>query len=344
MSLKIRFAIVGCGLISRFHLQAITNIEDASLVGVFDPMPESAARAAAEFETKAYATYEDLLSDKTVDAVCICTPSHLHASLALQAIAAHKHVLIEKPVALNLADCDAVSAAAKEANVQIGVVSQLRYSPAIAKVKNALADGTLGRITRCDLYMKYFRSQAYYDSGVWRGTQEMDGGGALMNQGIHGVDLIRYLMGEVESIYAISGTLVRDIEVEDTLSAVIAWRCGAQGVIQASVGDYPGFARRIEINGENGVIILEEDRIIKWEVAGMPTYQLYEDEAPSTKNSSHANAAAIDPSGHVAQLRNFIDAVRGEGELFVDEQEGRKALALVLAAYESAAKKQPVRL
>ena len=164
-----------------------------------------------------------------------------------------------------------------------------------------------------------------------------------MNQGIHGVDLVRYLMGPADSIYALSGTLVRDIEVEDTLTAVVAWHCGAQGVIQASVGDYPGFPRRIELNGESGTIILEEDRIVKWEVAGDSAYHIYEQE-PAPEVRSHSEAGAIDPSGHVAQLRNFIDAVRGEGTLLVDEAEGRKALALVLAAYRSAAEGKPVVL
>ena len=243
----------------------------------------------------------------------------------------------------SLEDCDAVAAAARAAGVQVGVVSQLRYGPAVARVKRALESGALGRITRCDLYMKYFRPQSYYDAGTWRGTQAMDGGGALMNQGIHGVDLVRYLMGPADSIYALSGTLVRDIEVEDTLTAVVAWHCGAQGVIQASVGDYPGFPRRIELNGESGTIILEEDRIVKWEVAGDSAYHIYEQE-PAPEVRSHSEAGAIDPSGHVAQLRNFIDAVRGEGTLLVDEAEGRKALALVLAAYRSAAEGKPVVL
>ena len=292
------FAVAGCGVISRFHLDAIRSIEDAALCGVYDPVEASARAAAQAYGTRAYPDYDALLADPQVDAVCICTPSHLHAPLALQAVAAGKHVLIEKPVALTLEDCDAVAAAARAAGVQVGVVSQLRYGPAVARVKRALESGALGRITRCDLYMKYFRPQSYYDSGTWRGTQAMDGGGALMNQGIHGVDLVRYLMGPADSIYALSGTLVRDIEVEDTLTAVVAWHCGAQGVIQE----------------------------------------------PAPEVRSHSEAGAIDPSGHVAQLRNFIDAVRGEGTLLVDEAEGRKALALVLAAYRSAAEGKPVVL
>ncbi len=341
MDLKVHFAVAGCGTISRFHLNAIRSIEDAALCGVYDTVPESAGAAAAAYGVQVYPTYAALVADRAVDAVCICTPSHLHAPLALEAIRAGKHVLVEKPVALTLADCDAIAAAAQRAGVQVGVVSQLRYGPAIARVRHALESGLLGRLTRCDLYMKYYRPQSYYDSGTWRGTLSMDGGGALMNQGIHGVDLVRYLMGPVDSIYALSGTLVRDIEVEDTLTAVVAWHCGAHGVIQASVGDYPGFPRRIEINGEAGTIVVEEDRIVKWEVEGGDACRAYEQPAaPGVR--SHSEAAAIDPAGHIAQLRNFIDAVRGEGTLLVDEAEGRKALALVLAAYHSAELGQPV--
>ncbi len=343
MDLKVHFAVAGCGVISRFHLHAIRTIEDAALAGVYDPVAANAEQAAAEYGARAYPTYEALLEDDAVDAVCICTPSHLHAPLALAAVRAGKHVLVEKPVALRMEDCDALAAAAARAGVRVGVVSQLRFAPAIARVKRAIEVGLLGRLTRCDLCMKYYRPQSYYDSGSWRGTLAMDGGGALMNQGIHGVDLVRYLMGPAESIYALSGTLVRDIEVEDTLTAAVTWRCGAQGVIEASVGDYPGFPRRIEINGEAGVIILEEDRIVKWEAEGAPACRLYE-EASTRAARTHSDAGALEPSGHIAQLRNFIDAVRGEGVLLVDEGEGRKALQLVLAAYRSAALGQPVRL
>lgn len=341
MDLKIGFAVVGCGLISQFHLQAIKSIEDAALCGVYDHRIDNAAAAAIQFDTKYYDTYEALLDDPLVKAVCICTPSHLHAPLALQAVKAGKHVLIEKPIALTLEDCDAVAIAARKAGVLVGVVSQLRFSRDVARMKRALERGVLGHVTRCDLYMKYYRPQSYYDSGVWRGTKDMDGGGALMNQGIHGVDLVSYLMGPVDRIYALGSTLVRDIEVEDTLTAVLLWRCGAHGVIEASVGDYPGLPRRIEINGELGTIILEEDRIVKWEVLG-DAANCVQDDSGASRVCSHNDASAIDPAGHVAQLRNFIDAVRGEGTLLVDEIEGRKALAIVLAAYRSVTEGRPI--
>lgn len=342
MKLTINFAVVGCGLISRFHFQAINAIEDARLCGVYDIVTASAQKAAHELGVRQYTSYEELLDDPAVDALCICTPSHLHGPLARQAILAGKHVLVEKPLALRLEQSDEMIALARANKVEVGVVSQLRFSPSVHQVKRAIETGVLGRLTRGDLYMKYFRSQAYYDSGKWRGTIEKDGGGALMNQGIHGVDLLRYLMGPVKSIYALSGTLVRDIEVEDTLSATVAFQSGAIGVIEASTADYPGTPRRMELNGEYGRIVLEEDRIIHWDVEGQSGFHSYEQKAGSS--ASHRQADALDPIGHIEQLKNFISAVRGDTDLLVDAVEGRRALELILAAYESVRTGFPVNL
>lgn len=342
MKLTINFAIAGCGLISRLHLEAIRDIEDARLTGVFDTDPEAAHKTAAEWNAKAYGSYAQLLADKSVDAVCICTPSFLHADLARQAIAAGKHVLVEKPLALHLADCDDLVAMAERTGVQVGVVSQLRFSPAIRKVKKALGDGVLGRLTRADLYMKYYRPQAYYDGGAWRGTWEKDGGGALMNQGIHGVDLLLYLMGPVKSIYALGGTLARDIEVEDTLSAVLGYQNGAIGVVEASTADWPGAPRRLEINGEYGQIVLEEDRVAVFRVEDGQNYSLCEEKQGLA--ATHNDPSQIDPAGHREQLKNFISAVRGDTQLLVDAHAGRAAVQLVLAAYHSQKTGLPVAL
>ena len=342
MKLTVNFAIVGCGLISRLHLAAIEAIDDARLAGVYDADPQAAARTAQEWGAKAYPTYEALLEDPDVDAVCICTPSFLHVHHARQALKAGRHVLVEKPLALSVEDCDELILLAKQKGVQLGVVSQLRFSPAVRNVRQALEKGLLGRLTRVDLYMKYYRPQSYYDSGAWRGTWEKDGGGALMNQGIHGVDLLLYLMGSVKNIYALCGTLARDIEVEDTLSAVIAYQSGAIGVIEASTADWPGAPRRIEINGEYGMITLEEDRIAAFRVDGEDSYRLYEQK--ESYIATHSDPGRIEPTGHREQLKNFISAVRKDTELLVDAYQGRAAVALVLAAYRSQKLGMPVVL
>lgn len=341
MAVTCNFVVVGCGLISEFHIGAIGAIDDAVLMGVYDSQAGAAREKAEKYGVRCYASFEEVLADDEVDALCICTPSYLHASMAARAMQAGKSVLVEKPLALSLEDCDYLAALGLEKGVQVGVVSQLRFSPAISTVKKALEQGVLGHLTRGDLYMKYYRSQEYYDNGDWRGTIEKDGGGALMNQGIHGVDLLRYLMGPVKSIYALSGTLVHDIEVEDTLSAALLYQSGAQGVIEASTGDWPGAPRRIELNGQYGVIILEEDRIVKWEVEGERGFGMYEQ--PPGDTYSFQDPSRIDTSGHILQLENFISAIRGDTELFVNAREGRHALEIVLGAYRSAELGQAVQ-
>ena len=302
----INFAIVGCGLISSFHISAIEAIPDAFLLGVYDNNSDIAEKTASEHNVRAYSSYEELLADNDVDVVCICTPSYLHGEMSIAAAIAGKSVLVEKPLALSLEQCDVLSDIASEKKVQIGVVSQLRFSNAFSKVKKVLNDGLLGRITRMDLYMKYYRTQAYYDNGGWRGKSATDGGGALMNQGIHGVDLLRYLGGPLN---------------------------GAIGVIEASTADWPGQPRRIEINGDSGFIVIQEDQIVEWKVEG-------EELLDFSSNNTSAAGGFNDPSkisnvGHVRQIENFIASLKGDAELEVGIAEGREALRLILAAYDS---------
>jgi len=342
MNEVLHFAIVGCGMISRFHYEAITRLTEAALTGVYDNVLDLAEKCAMEWGCRAYVSLEDLLDDKNVDAVCICTPSGLHAAAAKKALLAGKHVLIEKPMALTVKDCDELINLSKEKKVTLGTVSQLLYSPSVKKVKQAVDDGILGKIHRADLYMKYYRSQEYYDAGKWRGTWEMDGGGALMNQGIHGITLLYYIMGGISSIYALSKTISRRIEVEDTLSAIVEFKKGAIGVIQSSAADYPGFPRRLEINGERGSIALSEDAVIQWSVQGMTDNQ--DHISPESLTKSYADPARMDTAGHTAQLKNFVRAVRGEELLLVDGAAGRAAVEIVLSAYESASLKLPVYL
>ncbi len=332
MKKAVHVAIVGCGMISKFHIQAVQTIGEAELAGVYDQTSEMAQKTAREYRTKAYDTYESLLADPQVDAVSICTPSGLHAAQSLQAIRAGKHVLIEKPIALCLEDSDKISALAREKGVLVGVVSQLRFSRAVKAMKDAIQDNLLGRIVSADLYMKYFRSQQYYDQNPWRGTWAMDGGGALMNQGIHGIDLLRYIMGPLKSISAHAATLTRHIEVEDTLAAVVEYENGALGVIQATTGVYPGYPRRLEINGEKGSIVLEEDTLIQWDTEGQPSFIKDKD---AIRKKSCRDPGEIGAAGHIKQYRNFIGAVQGDAILLVDDREGRKTLEIIIKAYES---------
>lgn len=339
---KIGYVIIGCGMIAKFHIAAINATPDARLAGVYDLDYERTKVFASLNNTKAYASLEEVWADNDAHALCICTPSGLHYSLAMEGLTHGKHVLVEKPMALSLEDCDTLIATAKERNLMLGVVSQLRFSPAITQVKNAIDSGVLGKLICADLYMKFHRSQDYYDSSGWRGTWAMDGGGALMNQGIHGVDLLQYLAGPVDSVYAKARTLARKIEVEDTLSAVTEFKNGALGVIQATTSMYSGFSRRMELCGEKGTIILEEDKILLWDVAddhGIP-----HDCGGASDVRSSSDPTAISWSGHARQIGNFTAAILGREELLIDGVEGRKAVEIILTAYRSSNENRPLSL
>ena len=346
--MKVGFAIIGCGMISQYHAAAIEAVDRAELIGVYAEDQNSAKRMAAQNGVRCYASQEEIWEDTRVSAVSICVPSGLHASIALEALEHGKHVLIEKPMALTLADCDRLIEAGVKNKRKVCVVSQLRFSPDVARARQMVREGALGRLVSVGLYMKYYRSQEYYDGSPWRGTWDMDGGGALMNQGIHGVDLIQYIVGPVSRIFAYAGTLSRSIETEDTLSAVLQFENGALGVIEAATSVCPGSPRRFELCGDAGTLILEEDKIVRLDqdnpVADRPKTDAETKAQESSgegsperekTGSSHRNAADIDAKGHICQVANLVSSILDGTPLLVDGQEGRKAVELVLGAYRS---------
>lgn len=354
---QVGFAVIGCGMISRFHIAGISRAEKAVLVGVFDISREHGEKTAACHQVKYYASLEEIWEDEAVDAVCICTPSGLHARAACQAVAHGRHVLVEKPMALTLEDCDRILKLAEEHHVKVSVVSQLRFSPAVRQARKLLQEKALGKLLNADLHMKYYRSQEYYDSGGWRGTWAMDGGGALMNQGIHGVDLLLYLAGPVESVFARAATLTRRIEVEDTLSGVVVFESGALGVIQADTGVYPGFPRRIELCGDKGSLILEEDKIIyasfqeKNGCAGSQAGSGEDTKAGASEageeesgEKGHQNPGAISAQGHFLQISNLVNAILYEEPLLADGYDGRRAVELILKTYKSAREERVINI
>ena len=342
MTRTVRFGIIGCGMIGHWHAQALQSLPDVELVGAADGIPEFAAKFAARYGIRAFASSDEMFASDAVDAVCICTPSGLHAALGLQACNAGKHVVVEKPLALSLLDADALIHAAESNRVQVAVISQLRFSPAVQRLKAAVEEGRLGRLVMADLTMEYNRTQEYYDQSGWRGTWAMDGGGALMNQGIHGIDLLQYVMGPVKSVSARIATLVRSIEVEDTAAAVLEFANGALGTVQATTSVYPGYPRRLGIHGDRGSIVLEEDALIVWDLAEPG------DEPPPllgpTANGSANDPGAFGIEGHARQLADMADAIRSDRKPLVDAVEGRKAVEIILAAYESSKSQRPVEL
>lgn len=338
MNNNINFGIIGCGFISTLHAYAVNNIEGATLKGVYDINAESGSKFAQEFGIEYFNNINNLFEN--IDAVCICTPSGFHKEYAIKAAQACKHIVIEKPLALTVSDCDEIIAACKENNVKSTVISQLRYSDALKNLKLAVENGYLGKLVSGSISMKYYRSSEYYENS-WRGTIRLDGGGALMNQGIHGVDLLQYVMGEVKKVYGMSKTLARKIEVEDTLCAAVEYSNGAIGIVEAATSIYPGFKRRMEICGDKGSIVLEEDEITFYEFEDKSIKFDCKKGAGKYSNSNPQNIAA---AGHLMQIADFVNCIKSNKKHFIDCEEGKKAVKIITTIYTSAKEDKPVYL
>jgi UDP-N-acetyl-2-amino-2-deoxyglucuronate dehydrogenase len=332
------FAILGAGMVADYHHQAIAaNAElGARLVAVAHYNPARFPAICSQFGVPCV-TQEKLLADPTVDVVCICTPTGQHAAQAIATARAGKHVLVEKPMALSLADAEAMIAACDQAGVKMGVVLQRRAEPLFQRIHSAIRAGDLGDLTLGVVTMPYYRSQAYYDQADWRGTWTLDGGGVLMNQGIHLVDLLIWYMGDPVEVRAHADTLHRGIEVEDTLAAILRFANGALATITATTTAAPGFPHRIEIYGTNGCIQMEGESVRQWTLADPAKATV---EAPEASIAADAGAGSdprgIAPTGHIAIFRDFIHALRENRALLVDGMEGQRSLATVLAVYQAA--------
>ncbi len=332
MKKKISIGVIGCGAVAHFHAQSILAAENATLAGFADVRSESAEAFAKEYGSAAFGSVEEMLKSPAVDAVCICTPSGFHKSTALQALEQGKHILVEKPLAVTVEDCDAVIALAKEKGLVAGVISQFRFTQTARYAKKLLAEGKLGKLITAELLMKYNRSQEYYDSSNWRGTWALDGG-AMMNQGIHGVDMLLYLLGPAESVSGYMATLNHSIEAEDIAVCAVRFRCGALGVIQSTTAAHHGEPRRLCIVGTKGTIVISEDEIEKCEVEGVEFDPVKVNSAE--KSLGHKNPMQISCAGHKFQISDFADAVLSGREPSVPLMESRRAVALIQGVYAS---------
>ncbi len=324
------FGLIGCGAIARIHAEAIMNIKDASIVAVYDYSFEFATGFAEKYGCKAYETLEELLADGNIDIVNICTPSGLHSQQVVAAANAKKNIIVEKPMAITQRQMEDAIAAVEANGVKLEVISQLRFTQPIRLVKQAVDSGKLGKIYLANFRMLYYRSHDYYGKSGWRGTWAMDGGGALMNQGIHGIDLVQYIMGGVKSVQAQCATLARDIEVEDTANILVEYSNGALGVIQGTTVAKPGYPRTIEIHGENGSVVIREDTIEKWDVEGMPAPDFNESKMDSLKEINN-----FSEDYHMEQFLDLMDAIDNDRKPAVDMYDGKKPVDIILAAYES---------
>lgn len=342
------FGIVGCGMIAEFHARAIAEIPGARLVAVLDRNPPKAAKIAglAVGECRAYDDLDAMLDHPGLDVVCVCTPSGSHRDPAVKAARAGKHVVVEKPLEITVPRADAIIRACDDAGVRLCAIFPSRFSPANVALKAAIDAGRFGRLTLGDTYVKWWRSQDYYDSGKWRGTWDLDGGGALMNQAIHNVDLLQWLMGEVESAQAMTALLAHErIEVEDTAVAILRFRSGALGVIEATTGAFPGILKRTEIHGDRGSARVEQDDVTLWSFADERPEDAGVLAPPGTTTTGGAgDPRAISHAGHREQLADFLRAIDTGAPARVDGREGRKAVEIIQAIYRSARVEGPVRL
>jgi predicted dehydrogenase len=351
----LRFALLGCGTIAPTHAKALAALTPhAELAACADVLPERAETFAREHRCAAR-PWESVLKDPSIGAVTICTPSGQHAEQAVAALRAGKHVLVEKPMDVTTAACDRILTAQKETGNAFAVISQHRYDPATLRLRQLLDAGDLGRIFGVEIRIPWFRTQAYYDEGDWRGTWAMDGGGALINQGVHTLDLALWLGGPVRRVWArtLQATHER-IEVEDHLCATLEFANGAVGTLLASTSIYPGFPARLEFYGTNGSALLEGDAI----------HTIALKNRPLEKGSAHPEALHIATGGtrsatdqstdqplgdqwawgdaHRAQIQDFVHACAEKRTPLVDAVAGRRAVAVIESIYRSARTGQSV--
>ena len=341
---KLGFGIVGCGVIAPTHRLAIDACDEAELMAVCDTDENQIRSFLAGMDggasgVRAYADYRELVRDPQVDVVSVCTPSGLHCEGVTAAARAGKHVLCEKPLEIDADRLTEMTAACRDAGVKLGCVFQSRTSPDMIRARQAIQDGLLGRMILADAYLKDYRSQAYYRSAGWRGTWALDGGGALMNQGVHGVDLLLWLMGSpVESVFARAEHKVRDIEVEDTAVANLRFKNGAYGALIGTTSCNPGEARRIELHGDRGTITVSGSSITRWANTIEDDGRAEDSEPPREIEieGAVADPSDIGSSGHVFLVDDLVRAIREDGEPYVTGESARGAVDLILAIYESA--------
>lgn len=346
---KYGFGIIGLGMIAGFHAKAIASIDKAVLVAGFDMVPGRAdAFCQDKPGVKAYDKLEDFLKDPEIDIVTVTTPSGAHMEVALAAIRAHKHVIVEKPMEVTTEKIDIMIEEAKKNKVVLSGIFQSRFFEAPILIKKAIDEGRFGKLTLCDAQIKWFRTQEYYDSVGWRGTWKLDGGGALMNQSIHAVDLLQWFCGPAEEISSVTATLGhKNIEVEDTAAAVLKFRNGAIGVIEGSTAVYPGFLKKLEICGTKGSVILEEESLKAWTFAD----ERPEDEEIRKRfiNNTETGGGASDPAaigfiGHARCFENVLAAIENGTEPLITGEEARKSVEIIRAIYKSAQSGQKVTL
>jgi UDP-N-acetyl-2-amino-2-deoxyglucuronate dehydrogenase len=360
MNPVVRAAIVGAGIISKQHGIVIDQLADqVELVAVVDTELAKAVELAEQRGVQAFDSLDAALGATAVDVVVVCTPTGTHGDIAVQALEAGKHVIIEKPAEINLERADRILAAQERSGKLVTVISQHRFDPSTEIVLDAVRKGEFGRLTSGIASIDWWRGQSYYDSGDWRGTWTLDGGGALMNQGVHTVDLLVAVMGRPVEVFGYTATLAHErIETEDVAVGVVRFESGALGAIHASTAVYPGLVTRLQVHGDKGSAVIENDRLVYFH--STPENEERAEAFFGSQGSTNQVDKFRNPDGsepmagsqvagqmsdaHRYQYENFLAALRGEQDVRVGLRENRQAISIITGLYESARRGTPVRL
>ncbi|MBI4558601.1 MAG: Gfo/Idh/MocA family oxidoreductase [Candidatus Hydrogenedentes bacterium] len=344
---QVGFGIIGCGAIAPIHAQSIAEIAQTRLVAVADVVEASARKLGAAHGAEIYTDYRRMLERKDVHAVCLCVPSGMRVEIAETCAQAGKHILAEKPLEVTSERIDRLIRAADRNRIKLGCIFQYRFAEDPRLIRQAIDAKRFGRLVLGDAYIKWYRSQEYYASGAWRGTRRLDGGGVLMNQGVHQIDLLIWFMGPVKRVTARTSLIGhKGLEVEDLACALLEFENGAMGSIEGSTAIWPGHPARVEVHGSDGSAILEDGKLRFWRFKN----EAEEDAVLQArlKEDSMIGSGASDPvgglkhEGHRRQIEDFAQAILERRAPAVDGREARHAVALIEAIYKSAETGEPV--
>ncbi|HUX94089.1 MAG TPA: Gfo/Idh/MocA family oxidoreductase [Bacteroidales bacterium] len=336
------FGIIGAGLIADFHARAIESLPNASLIAICGTNAIKVRTLSDKYKCRAYTDYNELLDSPEIDIVTIATPSGAHMEPAINAAERGKHVLCEKPLEISLERIDRMIAAHQKAGTSLGGIFNYRFHDTVKYVKEAIDSGRFGKITCASVFVPWWRPESYYKES-WHGTMKLDGGGALINQSIHMVDILQYLMGPVESLQAYTATLAHDIEAEDTAVSILRFRSGPLGIIYGTTASFPGQYRRLEITGTKGTIIQEENSFKVWH---FEEQQEADKEILSRFGRIDGGGGVSDPAAipfepHAKNIAAFIDSIENRIQFEISGSEARKAVEIILAIYTSANQNKP---
>ena len=341
--MKYNFGIIGGGMIAEFHAKAIHALgEKASLTAIYARNPDKAKQLGEKFNCNFYSNLDDFLADDSINIVTIATPSGAHLEVGLAAAKAKKHIICEKPMEITPSRIQQLIDTANKEKVMLSGIFNRRFYPAVEQLKLAVENQRFGQLSLCDAQIKWYRTQDYYDSGKWRGTKELDGGGVLMNQGIHTIDLLLYLVGKVKRLSASIALLSHErIEVEDTAVAILEFENGARGTIQASTGSWSstGHPAEIQLCGSHGSVFMTDENFRVWdfkEKHEQDAFVLENLMGSNDKGSGANDPNAIDHLGHLRNFENVIASIEKKESPLVSGEEAMKSVKLINAIYESA--------